>query len=75
MKRTKVLFLMQENFSQLFEASLIAFPMVSGAVVDATVERITDKHVIVDAGLKSESYVPIDQFMSEQGVLEVAVGY
>lgn len=74
MKRTKVLFLMQENFSQLFEASLIAFPMVSGAVVDATVERITDKHVIVDAGLKSESYVPIDQFMSEQGVLEVAVG-
>lgn len=65
---------MQENFSQLFEASLVAFPMVSGAVVDATVERITDKHVIVDAGLKSESYVPIDQFQNEQGILEVAVG-
>lgn len=66
--------MMQENFSQLFEASLVAFPMVAGSVIEATVERITEKHVIVDAGLKSESYVPIEQFTNEQGVLEVVVG-
>lgn len=49
--------------------------MLPGAIISATVERIEDNYVIVDAGLKSQSYIPKDQFLSEiGGQLEVKVG-
>lgn len=48
--------------------------MVPGAIISATVERIEDKYVVVDAGLKSESYISIDQFYDESGKLEINVG-
>jgi len=64
-----------DSFAQLFEESLSESPMQSGAIITATVERIIEgKHVVVDAGLKSESYIPIDQFYNESGELEVKVG-
>lgn len=63
-----------ESFAQLFEQSLTDTPMAPGAIISATVERIEDKYVVVDAGLKSESYIAIDQFYDENGNLEIAVG-
>lgn len=63
-----------ETFEQLFEKSLTETPMLPGAIITATVERIEDKHIIVDAGLKSESYIPIEQFYDENGKLEAKVG-
>ena len=65
---------MGETFAQLFEKSLTDTPMLPGAIISASVERIEDKHVVVDAGLKSESYIPIEQFYDESGKLEVKVG-
>lgn len=65
---------MSESFAKLFEESLAKTPMVTGTVVTALVERIGSDFVIVNAGLKSESLIPIDQFKDEHGKLEVKVG-
>src|SRR5882724_5853903 len=65
---------MSENFAQLFEASLQQVPMLPGTIIPATVERVEEKYVVVDAGLKSQSYIAIDQFYDENGNLEVKVG-
>lgn len=65
---------MSEAFAQLFEKSLTDTPMLPGAIINASVERIEDKYVVVDAGLKSESYISIDQFYDETGKLEIKVG-
>lgn len=65
---------MSDTFAKLFEQSLNEIPMLPGAIITATVERIEDKHVVVDAGLKSESYIAIEQFYDENGKLETKVG-
>ena len=65
---------MGESFAQLFESSLTETPMLPGAIISATVERIEEKYIVVDAGLKSESYIPIDQFYSDNGSLDIKVG-
>ena len=62
------------DFSQLFEQSLNSSPMVPGAIISASVERIEEKYVVVDAGLKSESYIPLEQFKDESGNIEIKVG-
>src|SRR5579871_2832754 len=62
------------SFAQLFEESLNETPMVPGAIVVGVVTRIDSDFVVVSAGLKSESIIPIDQFQDEHGKLEVAVG-
>jgi small subunit ribosomal protein S1 len=63
-----------DTFAQLFEQSLTSSSMLPGAVITATVLRIEDNHVVVDAGLKSESYIAIDQFYDENRKIEVSVG-
>jgi small subunit ribosomal protein S1 len=45
-----------------------------GEVITAEVVRIEHNHVVVNAGLKSEAYVPIAEFKNDQGELEVQVG-
>ncbi|MDP1708016.1 MAG: 30S ribosomal protein S1 [Gammaproteobacteria bacterium] len=65
---------MSESFAQLFEGSQINKYMRSGAIVTGTVLRIQDDVVIVDAGLKSEALIPVEQFRNEQGEIEVVVG-
>ncbi len=62
---------MEKTFEQLFEQEAAIQP---GAIISATVEGINEKHVIVDAGLKSQSYIPIEQFYDESGKLEAKVG-
>ncbi len=62
------------SFAQLFEESLNETPMVPGAIVVGKVTRIDSDFVVVSAGLKSESIIPIDQFLDEHGKIEVVVG-
>lgn len=62
------------DFAALFEESLKSNDMRVGEVISAEVVRIEFNHVVVNAGLKSESYVAIDEFKNDQGELEVQVG-
>ncbi|MCI1191591.1 30S ribosomal protein S1 [Calidifontimicrobium sp. SYSU G02091] len=63
-----------ESFAALFEESLRKRDLRSGEVISAEVVRIEHNYVVVNAGLKSEAYVPIDEFKNDQGELEVQVG-
>jgi small subunit ribosomal protein S1 len=63
-----------ESFAALFEESLQRSEMRSGEVITAEVVRIEHSFVVVNAGLKSEAYVPIDEFKNDTGEIEVQVG-
>ena len=63
-----------ENFVQLLEEYSAVQEMNQGEVITAEVVAITDKHVIVNAGLKSESLIDINEFKNLQGEVEVKVG-
>ena len=65
---------MSESFAELFAESRIENKMRPGAIVSARVVEIRPDVVIVNAGLKSEGIIPIEQFHDETGALEVAVG-
>ena len=65
---------MSESFAELFEESLAGQALKPGAIVTGTVVEIRDDAVVVNAGLKSEGIVPISQFRSSDGELEVEVG-
>jgi small subunit ribosomal protein S1 len=65
---------MTENFADLFEESLLQLETRPGAIVRGTVVSIDKDIVLVDAGLKSESAIPIEQFKAADGTLEIAVG-
>lgn len=65
---------MTESFAQLFEESLKKIKTNPGAIVKGVVISISKETVLVDAGLKSESAIPIDQFYNDQGDLEISVG-
>jgi small subunit ribosomal protein S1 len=63
-----------ESFAALFEESLSRQDMRSGEVISAEVVRLDHNFVIVNAGLKSEAFIPIEEFKNDQGELEVKVG-
>lgn len=63
-----------ESFAALFEESLARQEMRSGEVITAEVVSVDNDHVIVNAGLKSESVINADEFRNAQGELEVQVG-
>ena len=65
---------MSESFAALFEESLKRAEMRSGEVITAEVVRIDHNHVVVNAGLKSEAFVPLEEFKNDQGEIEVQVG-
>ena len=65
---------MQESFAELFEESLGRQEMRPGEVITAEVVRIDQNFVVVNAGLKSESYIDLEEFLSDKGELEVKVG-
>ncbi|KAE8178714.1 30S ribosomal protein S1 [Photobacterium carnosum] len=65
---------MTESFAQLFEESLNQVETRPGAIVKGTVIAIENGYVLVDAGLKSESSIPAEEFKNAAGELEVAVG-
>src|SRR5687768_18256223 len=63
-----------ESFAALFEESLKRSEMRSGEVITAEVVRVDYNFVVVNAGLKSEAYIPIDEFRNDQGELEAQFG-
>ncbi|WP_026958002.1 MULTISPECIES: 30S ribosomal protein S1 [Aliagarivorans] len=65
---------MTESFAQLFEESLQDLEFRSGSIVKGTVVGIENGMVLVDAGLKSESAIPAEQFKNAAGELEIEVG-
>ena len=65
---------MSESFAELFEESLKRAEMRTGEVITAEVVRVEHNHVVVNAGLKSEAYVPIEEFKNDQGEVEVQAG-
>ena len=64
----------EESFAALFEESLALQEMRTGEVITAEVVRIDQNFVVVNAGLKSESYVPVEEFRNDRGEIEVQVG-
>ncbi|AWH89915.1 30S ribosomal protein S1 [Limnobaculum parvum] len=65
---------MTESFAQLFEESLNEIETRPGSIVRGVVVAIDKDVVLVDAGLKSESAIPVEQFKNAQGELEIQVG-
>src|SRR5690606_31795868 len=63
-----------ESFAELFEESLSKQEMRQGEVITAEVVRIDHNFVIVNAGLKSESFIPIEEFHDDRGTLDVKEG-
>ena len=63
-----------ESFADLFAESLKDQDMKSGEVISAEVVRIDHNFVVVNAGLKSEALIPVEEFLNDQGELEVEAG-
>src|SRR6187402_662068 len=63
-----------ENFAALFEESLSRQEMRQGELITAEVVRVDFNVVVVNAGLKSESFIPIEEFKSDNGEVEVKPG-
>src|SRR5665213_1379343 len=63
-----------ENFAALFEESLARQEMRQGELITAEVTRVDYNVVVVNAGLKSESFIPIEEFKNDNGVVEVKPG-
>lgn len=61
------------SFAELFQENLGSTELRSGSIIKAKVVAITSDYVIVDAGLKSETKIPIDQFLDVNKNLEVAI--
>jgi small subunit ribosomal protein S1 len=63
-----------ESFAALFEESLSRKEMRIGEVITAEVIRVDDNFVVVNAGLKSESYIPADEFRNDRGEMDAKPG-
>ena len=67
---------MSESFKELFEKSIAdaGTQFYPGAIISAKVIGIDDDYVTLNAGLKSEGIVAVEEFKDAQGELEVSVG-
>ena len=63
-----------ESFADLFAESLAKQEMKQGEVIPAEVVRVDYNYVVVNAGLKSESFIPIEEFKNDRGDVDVKVG-
>ena len=63
-----------ESFAAMFAESVSRQEMRAGEVITAEVIRIDQNHVVVNAGLKSESFIPVEEFMNDQCELDVKEG-
>ena len=63
-----------ESFAELLEESFKSTETRPGSMVKGKIVAIDSSFVTVDAGLKSESLIPVEQFKNAQGELEVQVG-
>src|SRR5690606_29613152 len=68
-------FPMTESFAELFEQSQTNLAKLKpGAIVTGTVVQVRTDVVVINAGLKSEGIVPIEQFRNDAGEIDVAEG-
>jgi small subunit ribosomal protein S1 len=65
---------MSENFAEMFEQSINQMNMRVGEIITGEVVDINRDVVIVNAGLKSEGVIPVEQFYDENGELDVNIG-
>ena len=66
---------MTESFAELFEQSQLGIAKLKpGSIVLGTIVEVRSDVVVINAGLKSEGIVPIEQFRDDNGVLNVNVG-
>jgi len=65
---------MTESFAQLFEESLASQRIKPGAILTGRVVEVGPDVVLVNAGLKSEAVIPVEQFKNDRGEIEVSVG-
>ena len=63
-----------ESFASLFEESLTRKEMRAGELITAQVVRVEQNVVVVNAGLKSESFIPVEEFKDAAGNIEVKAG-
>ncbi len=63
-----------DSFAALFEESLTRQEMRVGEMITAEVVLVDRNIVVVNAGLKSESVIPVEEFKNDKGELEVKVG-
>jgi small subunit ribosomal protein S1 len=63
-----------DSFAALFEESLTRKEMRIGEVITAEVVSVDDNFVVVNAGLKSESIIPSDEFRNDTGQVDVKPG-
>src|SRR5688572_33156386 len=63
-----------ESFEALFEESLTRKEMRIGEVITAEVVRVDQNFVVVNAGLKSESVIPLEEFRDDSGQLAIKAG-
>src|SRR6267143_686815 len=64
----------EESFAALFEESLTRKEMRTGEVITAEVVRVDMNYVVVNAGLKSESFIAIEEFKNDKGEVDVKPG-
>ena len=65
---------MSENFEQLLEVDLSAKKLIPGTIIKGIVLDIENGFAIVDAGLKSEGVISLDEFKNDSGELELEIG-
>ena len=63
-----------DSFAAMFEESLTRKEMRAGELITAQVVRIDHNMVVVNAGLKSESLIPVEEFFDAKGELEIKAG-
>src|SRR5215212_3213790 len=63
-----------ESFAALFEESLTRKEMRIGEVITAEIVSVDDNFVVVNAGLKSESIIPVEEFRNDAGGLDIKPG-
>ena len=64
----------QTEFETLFNDSINNVDMTPGSLLTANVIEIGDDYVVINAGLKSEGIIPVDQFFDEKGEINITVG-
>ncbi|SBT81990.1 30S ribosomal protein S1 [secondary endosymbiont of Trabutina mannipara] len=65
---------MTESFAQIFEEFIKKIETRPGSIIRGKVVSIAKDVVLIDAGLKSESTIPVEQFLDSQGKLEIKIG-
>jgi len=65
---------MSQTFAELFEESQVANKMRPGTLVTGIVVEVGNDFVVVNAGLKSEGNIPVEQFRNPEGVVDVKIG-